>query len=376
MNIVVCGLRDLGSGAGGVERGAEELNSRLASRGFDIAVYSCGTGPVIDDYRGFKLLRVPAAGGKYSRYFRYMSKAVRRIHETYCGKGIVHIHSPAVNGLWAYAFRRYGYRIVSHTHGIEWKALKWPPWFKLFMRWSERVAMRASDAVLCVSPHEYEYYRSLSPFSRGKCVLVRNGTTERPERTDIGILHSLGLQPGGYYLSVGRLVPQKRIMELMQAFAASHSPKKLVLVGSGSFSDRYVRTIERMSCSIPGVVLPKWLNREQVYTLYDGCFAFVQPSQHEGCPNALLEAMSCGCLCIVSDIEAHRDIEPDALIYVKQDVVRELVSIFQLLEANQDVYVSSKQRVMRAAQGLPTWDHSARTVEQVYESLLQERSGP
>lgn len=148
MNIAVCGLRDFGRGSGGVERGAEELNSRLASRGFDIAVYARGTSPEIHDYRGFTLLRVPAAGGKYSCYFRYMSEAVRRIHDAHCGNGIVHIHSPAVNGLWAYVFSRYGYRVVSHTHGIEWKALKWPAWFKYFMKWSELVAMRASDAVI------------------------------------------------------------------------------------------------------------------------------------------------------------------------------------------------------------------------------------
>ena len=53
-------------------------------------------------------------------------------------------------------------------------------------------------------------------------------------------------------------------------------------------------------------LLPK-LPQNQLWALFKQSKVFVSPSSHDGTPNALLEAMACGCFPIVGDIESMRE---------------------------------------------------------------------
>jgi glycosyltransferase involved in cell wall biosynthesis len=56
-----------------------------------------------------------------------------------------------------------------------------------------------------------------------------------------------------------------------------------------------------------GVFLLPKLSQSQLWALFKKCALFVSPSSHDGTPNTLLEAMACGCLPILGDIESARD---------------------------------------------------------------------
>ena len=106
---------------------------------------------------------------------------------------------------------------------------------------------------------------------------------------------------GPALLIVGRLHPQKAHDVLLDAFArlpASLSHWRLQVVGRGDLEI----CLKRRAVELGIADRVEWHGQvENPYTFYRAASIFALPSRHEGMPNALLEAMSCGMAVIVSD---------------------------------------------------------------------------
>jgi glycosyltransferase involved in cell wall biosynthesis len=111
-------------------------------------------------------------------------------------------------------------------------------------------------------------------------------------------------------LFVGRLEKQKNLPALLEAVAQvqQHTPVEMKLVGSGSQEGQLKRQARQLGLAIEfaGTVsydeLPGQLNSSDV---------FVLPSFIEGHPKSLIEAMSCGLACVVSDCPGNRAVVND-----------------------------------------------------------------
>ncbi len=103
-------------------------------------------------------------------------------------------------------------------------------------------------------------------------------------------------QPSGHILiAMGRLVRQKRFDLLLRAFylcAKKHDDWSLIILGEGE--ER--RSLEALTCELGISGRVRLPGRVQAPTqILKGADLFVMSSQYEGFPNALLEAMACGC---------------------------------------------------------------------------------
>lgn len=101
---------------------------------------------------------------------------------------------------------------------------------------------------------------------------------------------------------VGRLIPLKRVDLLIRAWSAGESKRgPLLIVGDGPERAGLEALAEEVSQS-PGSV--RFLGRVDVpERILKACDFFILPSQREGLSVALLEAMACGLVPIVSDLE-------------------------------------------------------------------------
>lgn len=96
---------------------------------------------------------------------------------------------------------------------------------------------------------------------------------------------------GPYAVTMGRLVPNKNFGMLIDAFARSGIAGKLVILGDGPERGTLTRQIETLG--LGGRVLMPGFSENPFPTLARAAF-YVSPSNAEGFPNSLLEAMSVG----------------------------------------------------------------------------------
>ena len=140
-------------------------------------------------------------------------------------------------------------------------------------------------------------------------VLIPNGVELPTLPTDFDRIRHFGLEPGRYVLLVSRLVPEKRHLDLIQAFQrANIQGWKLALVGASDHPDAYTKSILEKAEKTPHVICTGLQTGETLRQLYAHAGMFVLPSSHEGLPIALLEALSFGLQAVASDIDANLEV--------------------------------------------------------------------
>ena len=117
-----------------------------------------------------------------------------------------------------------------------------------------------------------------------------------------------------YFLSVGRIVNDKGIDELLKAFTAVYEKNqqtRLLLVGAFEDElDPVSDTARQILQTHPGIIQAGWSDAVEYYMHLS--FALIHPSHREGFPNVLLQAGAMHCPIICSRIEGNIDIVDDA----------------------------------------------------------------
>lgn len=107
---------------------------------------------------------------------------------------------------------------------------------------------------------------------------------------------------------LGRLVPEKRPELLIDAFKNIETDKRLVIAGGGSDTSEYERHLHERAEGDPRVLFTGFVTGEPLAELYSNAYCYVLPSDVEGMPMSLLEAMAYGRACVTSDIPECSDV--------------------------------------------------------------------
>jgi glycosyltransferase involved in cell wall biosynthesis len=138
--------------------------------------------------------------------------------------------------------------------------------------------------------------------------LIYNGVRlpETAARSDF--LEARQVVPGKYFLAVSRLVPEKGLHDLIDAFQRLDTDWRLVIAGEADHETGYSRQLKARMAGVPRVVHTGYITGDPLNQVFSHAGLFVLPSCHEGLPIALLEAMSFGLPVLVSDIPANREV--------------------------------------------------------------------
>ena len=201
--------------------------------------------------------------------------------------------------------------MVTH-HGFDYERQKWGRLAKSVLRIGEALGMLFSHANIGVSKGIVDSVRRR--FGVG-ATFIPNGVENPFPQQDASYLDQIEVTSRRYVLSVGRIVEEKRHLDLIRAFARLDDPAlKLVIAGTADHAGRYQRAVEAAAATTPGVVMAGFQRGEALSQLYRHAGLFVLPSSHEGMPMVLLEALSYGAPCLASDIDANLalDLGPDS----------------------------------------------------------------
>jgi len=368
LSVIVLGLRGIPNVQGGVETHTRELYPRLVALGVrvEVLVRAQFVSKAEQSYRGIRLTRICTS--KRAGFESLIHSVIGVVYAGLRRPDILHIHAvgPAIVAPIA---RLLGIRVVVTHHGPDYQREKWGWFARLVLRTGERECCRTANAVIVISNGIARHLRE--QFGR-ESVLIPNGIAAPSVCQGDQHVRDLGLEPGRYFLMVGRMVPEKRQLDVIRAHElANIHGWKLVLVGAHQ-ADDYSRTVET-AARAAGVTLTGYLSGEPLRQLYSLSGAFILPSSYEGLPIALLEALSYGLPVLASDIEANREVGLEESCYFPVGDIAALASgLIRLAAAERDE--AGRVALSKWAAQKYNWDHIAEQTLAVYRMVMEGRN--
>lgn len=365
MRIAMIGQKGVPATYGGIERHVDEISRRLARRGHEVSVF-CRLyyTPPDATLEGVRLLRRPSLHTKHLDTASHVAwctlEALARRFD------IVHFHALGPSVL-AWAPRLTGARTVVTVHGLDWQREKWGRLASWVLKQCEGPAAKFPNRTIVVSRTLREYFRE---HHRCDAAFIPNGTVMPQPRAARRILQ-LGLTPGKYVLFVGRLVPEKGVHFLCEAFSRIDTDMKLALVGGLSFSEDYVRLLKGYESD--RIRLLDYVFGEGLEELWSNAYMVVQPSTLEGQSIALLEALSYGRCVLISDIPENLEVAEDVSVSFRSKDVGDLREKLEGLLRDPERVKSFETRARRHIQLNYSWDKVVEHTETVYKDLLARR---
>lgn len=314
LRIAMIGHKRIPSREGGVEIVVDELSTRMVKLGCEVDAYNRYgyhvSGREFDEkrekyYNGVRIFTIPTPSSSSLNAIVYSFLAtIRALFGRY---DIIHFHAEGpCTMLWIP--KLFGIRVVATIHGLDWQRSKWGNFASKVLKFGEKMAAKHADELIVLSENMKDYF--LEKYGQ-ETSYISNGIT-RPEHKEIkDIKEKYGLEKDEYILFLARIVPEKGLHYLIEAFKKIDTDKKLVIAGGSSHSHEYMNQISSMSQEDPRIVMTGFVQGEILEELYSNSYLFVLPSDVEGMAVSLLEAMSYGNCCLVSDIDENMEVVRD-----------------------------------------------------------------
>ena len=167
----------------------------------------------------------------------------------------------------------------------------------------ERLTVKLSDTVICVSPSLLEFARRESIIDRDQGMVVVSGMSNGVDVSRFTEAQDVGQQEAPVVGFVGRLAADKGIEDLARAWPTirnAHPAARLLLVGPWEATDSVSQQTREALEGDPSVTLTGFV--DDVAQFYAQMAVFVYPSHgSEGFPNAPMEAAASGLPVVATD---------------------------------------------------------------------------
>lgn len=324
MRIAMLGHKRIPSREGGIEIVVEELSTRMVKLGHSVTCFNRSghhvsgkefDGGFLKEYKGVRLKSVFTINRK--GVAAMTSSVFGAIAATFGKYDVIHFHAEGPCAmLWLP--KLFGKRCIATIHGIDWQRAKWSGFATKYIKFGEKVAAKYADEIIVLSEGVQKYF--LDTYGR-KTVFIPNGVNRPILRNPQLIKERFGLEKDDYILFLGRLVPEKGITYLIEAFKNVKTDKKLVIAGGSSDTDAFSQELKKLAEGDDRIVFTGFVQGQMLEELYSNAYVYTLPSDLEGMPLSLLEAMSYGNCCLTSDIaECAEVVEDKAILFKKSDI--------------------------------------------------------
>ena len=369
MKIAMIGHKRIPSREGGVEIVVEELATRLVQNGHLVDVYNRMGNNVLDNsiktksmksYKGIKIITIPTINKKGLDALIYSFFATLTI--LFKNYDCIHYHAEGSCAmLWLpHLFKK---RIVVTIHGLDWQRSKWGGFATKYLKFGEKLAVKYADEIIVLSKSVQQYFKDT--YNRDT-KLIPNGvsipTTQKPNI----IKEKYGLKGNDYILFLARIVPEKGLHYLIKAYKQIKTDKKLVIAGGASHTNDYLKEIQEMVKNDDRIIMTGFVQGQELEELFSNTYLYCLPSDVEGMPISLLEAMSYGRNCLISNIEENTQVcGKYAYTFEKSNVDDLKVQLEKIL--TQDQFFFKEEELIHYVLNKYNWDEITNKTLKLYK---------
>lgn len=368
MKIAMLGHKRIPSREGGVEIVVEELSTRLTKKGHTVDVYNRKGNNVADkniqtekikEYKGVNIKTIFTINKKGLDALIYSFLASIKV--AFGKYDCIHYHAEGSCAmLWIpHLFKK---RTVVTIHGLDWQRSKWGGFATKYIKFGEKMAAKYADEIIVLSKGVQNYFKAT--YGR-ETNFIPNGVNAPEFKKPNIIQEKYGLKGDDYILYLARIVPEKRLDLLIDAYSKIDTKKKLVIAGGASHTNDYLEEIKKKASEDDRIIMTGFVQGEELEELFSNCYLYCLPSDVEGMPISLLEAMSYGKNCLVSNIEENVQVcENYAITFKKGDLDDLTEKLNQCLEVENG---TNNEEISDYVLNKYNWDDVVKKTEKLYK---------
>lgn len=373
LRIAMLGHKRIPSREGGIEVVVEELSTRMVELGHDVTCFNRGGHHICgrqydsqnsNSYKGVKLKYVFTIEAK--GLAAVTSSLFAALKAAFGHFDVVHFHAEGPCAMM-WIPKLFGKRCIATVHGLDHQRAKWGHFAKWFIMKGEKCAVRYADEIIVLSQNVQQYFKDT--YNRDT-ILIPNGVTKSEARDASLITENWNLVKDSYILFLGRIVPEKGLRYLIEAYKKLNTDKKLVIAGGSSDTDDFVSELKELAGNDERIMFTGFVQGQLLEELYSNAYIYTLPSDLEGMPLSLLEAMSYGNCCLTSDISECTEVIGDEGVTFEQGNVESLTHKFQELCDNPEIVARYKAKTSDYVCNKYNWDIVTGQTIDLYRGIL------
>ena len=414
-SIAFIGSRGIPARYSGFETVVEQLGARLAERGHPVTVYNRDIyyKTMRQQWRGMRIVWLPTIPTKSLDTIVHTSLSM--IHSLFCRYDIIYLcgvgNAPLIRFMKWFSSSK----VIINVDGADFRRKKWGPFARIWLRTSERQAVKLADAVIAdnmevVKHYEESYGRSpvyLSygagskkaesgnavpqtagsrhggEFAHGKRLKGEKTVEGGRDPGEHSELKQWSLEPEGYFLYVSRLTPENEADMALKAYAQfRQEPEikdqkskipKLVMVGAAGYESAYYRELRKLKGE--GVIFTGSRFGEAYEELSRNALAFLMPATIEATRLVLLDQLAFGSAILYKNCAATREVlGEEGLCFSGEDPVRALAEAMQQIGRNPELRQRLRTGALRRAEEKFDWEKVVDEYEKLFQSFCEELS--
>lgn len=374
IKIAMIGHKRIPSREGGVEIVVYELARRLVKKGYRVDAYNRKGHHVSGkkfvqsigkNYEGIRIITIPTF--ESSKLNAIVYSVLATIRALFGGYDVIHFHAEGpCTMIWLPKLFRI--HCIATIHGLDWQRAKWGNFASRFLKFGEKMAVKYADEVIVLSDNMKQYFKQ--EYDR-ETVYIPNGISkpERREADQIG--QRWRLEKDNYILFLARIVPEKGVHYLIAAYQKLETDKKLVIAGGSSHSSEYYEELKEMAKDNPNIIFTDFVGGQVLEELFSNAYCFVLPSDVEGMAIGLLEAMSYGNCCLISDIKENTEVVGGYAEHFKHSDVESLREHLRFLLDHPEAVKNYKENASDYICQKYSWDKVVDETRALYAKVLE-----
>ncbi|WP_034484030.1 glycosyltransferase family 4 protein [Butyrivibrio fibrisolvens] len=371
--IAMIGQKRVPSRDGGVEIVVWELAKRLRDLGYEVDCYNRYNKSVkpSEEYEripgrhgwykdGIRIITVPTfKNGKLNAIVYSFLATVRALFGNY---DVIHFHAEGPCLMIPIA-KFFGKRCIATIHGLDWQRAKWGNFASKMLQKGERTAALHADEVIVLSKNVQDYFKD--KYHRDTH-FIPNGIAKPQKAEPNEITTKFGLDGDDYILTLSRIVPEKGIHYLLHAFKNIDTDKKLVIAGGASNAAEYMEEIKTLAAQDSRVVLTDFIHDRTLQEICSNAYVYCLPSDIEGMSISLLEMMSYGTCCLVSDIDENMEVVEEMAVSFSKGNESDLQDKLTYLIRNPEIVAEYRKKSSGFICSKYNWDDVVRDTIKLY----------